>query len=371
MKISVITLHRVRNYGSSLQTLATQSFFKKMGFDVEIIDYYPERYTSLGLLKRLKNKSKTLAHNAVLLTGARIIMSASYVKKKIVFDGFLKKYIHLSNQTFREESDFKNYKSESNAFCTGSDQVWNSHWNEGIDKPLYLSFIPSELYKFSYASSIGNEVLSKAEADEVSMLLSDYRHITVREKDGINILDRIGLKAEQMLDPTLLFSMEYWNKYISDKYSDQKYIVTYNLHHDKRVDTLAQSLSKKYGIKVYNISYNIHDIIRKGTLKWCPKVEDYLDLIKNAQYVITDSFHATVFSIIFHTKFFSIYPEQASSRIRSILTLTRLDSRASETIPDIEAVSEEIDFSEADAILADERKRSINYMELIKKELNA
>lgn len=91
MKISVITLHRVRNYGSSLQTLATQSFFRKLGFDVEIIDYYPERYTSVGLLKRLKHKSSKLENNAVFLLGAQMIMSVSYIKKKIVFDSFLKK----------------------------------------------------------------------------------------------------------------------------------------------------------------------------------------------------------------------------------------------------------------------------------------
>lgn len=371
MKISVITLHRVRNYGSSLQTLATQSFFEKMGFDVEIIDYYPERYTSLGLLKRLKHKSKTLERNIVLLTCARLIISVSYVKKKIKFDRFLKKYIHLSEQTFKAEEDFKNYISDSDAFCTGSDQVWNSHWNEGVDKPLYLSFIPSECYKFSYASSIGNETLSESEARMVSVLLSDYRHITVREKDGINVLKNIGLKAEQMLDPTLLFTMNFWNKYIHDKYKNQKYILTYNLHHDKKVDALARNLSEKYGCKVYNISYNVHDIVRKGTLKWCPSVEDYLDLIKNAQYVVTDSFHATVFSIIFHTKFFSIYPEQASSRIKSILKLTKLDSRASDMIPDLNIVSKEIDFHEADAILADERKKATEYLELIKREIEA
>lgn len=369
MKISIITLHRVRNYGSSLQTLATQSFFEKMGFLVEVIDYYPERYTSAGLLKRLKNKSPKLQHNVILLTGAKMIMLISYMKKKIVFDRYLKKYIKLSDCTYKTEGDLEDYPLDSDAFCTGSDQVWNSHWNEGIDRPLYLSFVPLNKYKFSYASSIGNEKLSAVEAQAVSKLLSDYRHITVREKEGINILDSIRLKSEQMLDPTLLFSMEYWNRYVTGKYGKQKYVLTYNLHHDKRVDELAQNISKQYGLKVYNISYNIHDIVRKGILKWCPIVEDFLDLIKNAQYVVTDSFHATAFSIIFHTKFFAIYPEQASSRIRSILTLTELSDRASEHIPEFGKVAAEIDFQKADSILEAERARAVDYIELVKKEL--
>lgn len=369
MKIAVITLHRVRNYGSSLQTFATQSFFEKMGFQVEIIDYYPERYSSVGLLKRLKNKSEKLNHNVILLTGARIIISFSYLKKKIVFDRFLKQYIQMSKQTYRKESELKRYPLESDAYCTGSDQVWNSHWNEGIDKPLYLSFIPADKYKFSYASSIGNEALGEEEATAVCSLLKEYAHITVRENKGIDILENIGVKASQMLDPTLLFSKNFWEKYVTGHYAKKKYIVTYNLHHDKRVDVLAQNLSKQYALPVYHISYNIHDIVRKGKLKWCPSVENYLDLIKNAQYVITDSFHATVFSILFHTKFFSIYPEEASSRIRSILALTGLSGRAADQIPNASIVADEVDFEKVDRILEQERKRAVTYMELIKKEL--
>lgn len=369
MKIAVITLHRVRNYGSSLQTLATQSFFEKMGFQVEIIDYYPERYTSVGLMKRLKNKSEKLKHNVILLTGARVIMSFSYLKKKITFDQFLKQYIKMSEQTYRTEDELKRYPLESDAYCTGSDQVWNSHWNEGIDKPLYLSFVPSSKYKFSYASSIGNEILGEEEANAVRGLLSDYAHITVRENKGVDVLDSIGVKAIQMLDPTLLFPMSFWVRYVTGRYARKKYIVTYNLHHDKRVDVLAQKLAKEYGLSVYNISYNIHDIVRKGKLIWCPTVENYLDLIKNAQYVVTDSFHATVFSIIFHTKFFSIYPEEASSRIRSILALTGLSERAADYVPEVGIVAADVDFEEADRILKQERRRAAAYIEQIKKEI--
>lgn len=369
MKIAVITLHRVRNYGSSLQTLATQSFFEKMGFQVEIIDYYPERYTSVGLMKRLKNKSEKLKHNVILLTGARVIMSFSYLKKKITFDQFLKQYIKMSEQTYRTEDELKRYPLESDAYCTGSDQVWNSHWNEGIDKPLYLSFVPSSKYKFSYASSIGNEILGNEEANAVRGLLSDYAHITVRENKGVDVLDSIGVKAIQMLDPTLLFPMSFWVRYVTGRYARKKYIVTYNLHHDKRVDVLAQKLAKEYGLSVYNISYNIHDIVRKGKLIWCPTVENYLDLIKNAQYVVTDSFHATVFSIIFHTKFFSIYPKEASSRIRSILALTGLSERAADYVPEVGIVAADVDFEEADRILKQERRRAAAYIEQIKKEI--
>lgn len=369
MKISVITLHRVRNYGSSLQTLATQRFLQKMGCEVEIVDYYPERYSSLGLLKRLKNKSEKLAKNPVLLLGARIIISFSYIKKKIVFDKFLSRYINLTSKTYYSEKDLLGDNLQADAFCTGSDQVWNSHWNEGVDRPFYLSFVPEDAYKFSYAASIGNADLDKKEVEEVLPLLKQYRHITVRENVGVDIIGSMGLEAKQMLDPTLLFKAEEWDNYTSDKYKNKKYVLTYNLHHDKRIDEYARSLAKEYGLETYHISYNVHDIIRKGKLKWCPTVEEYLGLIKNAQYVVTDSFHATVFSILFHTKFMVIYPEQASSRIRSILELLSLNERGSETVPDLELAKREIDFSYADNKLEEERQKSREYLSVVLSEI--
>ena len=100
MKIDVITLHRVRNYGSSLQTLATQMFLNELGCEAEIIDYYPERYSSKGLLKRLKNKSRKLGSNPILLLMAKIAIAPSYYKKHLVFDEFLRKHINLTDKTY-------------------------------------------------------------------------------------------------------------------------------------------------------------------------------------------------------------------------------------------------------------------------------
>lgn len=245
MKISIITLHRVRNYGSSLQTFATQNFVEKFGADVEFVDYYPERYTSFGPLKRLKNKSDRLAKNPILLLAAQIIISISYIKKKLVFDSFLKKRIKLTPKTYRSEKEIVNDLPDADAYCTGSDQVWNSHWNEGVDRPFYLSFVPEDKYKFSYAASIGNAELSEEEVSEVFPLLKKYKHITVRENVGVDILRDMGLESEQVLDPTLLFDSEEWNKYTSDRFKKKKYVVTYNLHHDKRIDDFAQMLGKK------------------------------------------------------------------------------------------------------------------------------
>lgn len=369
-KIAIITLHRVRNYGSSLQTLATQKALQKNGCQAEVIDYYPERYTSFGLLKRLKYKNKHLEKNPILLLAARMIISVSYVKKKIVFDRFLRKYIYLTTKIYRRKEEFIEKLPQADAYCTGSDQVWNSYWNEGIDEPLYLSFVPETCYKFSYASSFGNSKLPEGEAVSVKPYLEQYKHITVRENTGVQILKDLGIEeAAQMLDPTLLFTGEEWAEYTSNKFADKKYVVTYNLHHDSRIDQYAARVARENGLKVYNISYNLHDIIRKGTLKWCPAVEEYLGLIRDAQYVVTDSFHATVFSILFKKKFVVIYPEKANSRIKSILELLQITDRGSANMPQIEQIMSEIDYERVDLILDKERYKAKQYLETIIQEI--
>ena len=370
MKIDVITLHRVRNYGSSLQTLATQMFLKELGCEAEIIDYYPERYSSKGLLNRLKNKSAKLRSNPILLLMAKVAITISYYKKHLVFDDFLRKHINLTSTTYYSEPDLKNRLPQADAYCTGSDQVWNSHWNEGIDRPFYLSFLPDDAYRFSYASSIGNIKLSKDEKQEVAPLLKKYKHISVREDSGVAIIKDMGISnVEQVLDPTLLFNAEAWMPYVSERYKGQKYVVTYNLHHDKKIDQYAVELAKKYGLKVLNISYNWHDIVRSGYLVWCPTIEEYLGLIRDASYVVTDSFHATVFSLIFGTKFIDIFPEQASARLRSILKLTNTENRGFDEMPTIDAANVVTDFDAVHAILKNERQRSVRYMNMILDEL--
>ena len=128
-------------------------------------------------------------------------------------------------------------------------------------------------------------------------------------------------------------------------------------------------LAEKYNLKVLNISYNWHDIIRSGYLVWCPTIEEYLGLIRDAEYVVTDSFHATAFSLIFETKFIDIFPEQASARLRSVLKLTHTENRGFDKMPTVDAADVTTDFALVHEILRNERKKSVQYMNEIHNEL--
>lgn len=365
MRISIITLHRAQNYGSVLQTFALQYKLNEIGHEVNILDYHPERYTNRGWLKRLKDKSPKFKNPLILLL-AKALIYPSYIRKGKIFDSYVNKYLNLHPTKFATNEEAKKITFDADAYCTGSDQVWNSHWNECVEKALFLDFVPKGKLVFSYASSIGLSELPKEEVEITSKLLNKYEYLSVREDSGLSILHDLGREdAVQCLDPTLLLSKEEWNKYTNDKFEGKDYILTYNLHHDPEIDKYANELSRKYDLPVWNISYNWHDVIRKGHLCWCPPVEDFLGLIKHAKFVIADSFHATVFSIIFERQFVTITPEIASSRISSILNLLDLGNRNLQKFENIGVIEKPINYTNVKKILLNEQNISMNYLKKV------
>lgn len=362
MKIDNITIHRNCNYGSVLQTYATQKTFEELGFECETIDFIRQLDTKNGALKRLKNKSRKLAKNSVLLFVAKAVMLISYIKKEKIFNQFINRYIYLSKESYYNNDELKNKLPKADAYCTGSDQIWNSFWNEGIELAYYLDFVSDDAFCFSYASSIGQKI----ETDEkkmISQMLQKYKYISVRESQSIESLNEIGIRnVVQVLDPTLYRTYDLWKQLASDKFNKRKYVVTYNLHHDKKLDAFANKLAKEKGLELLNISYNWHDVIRPGKLVWCPSVEEYLGLIRDAEYVIADSFHATAFSIQFHKKFISFYPEKASMRIRDILKKLDISQRGTEGNPNIQDIEADIDYNAVDNLLNKYRKQDKEYL---------
>lgn len=364
MRIYIITLHRAQNYGSLLQTLALQNKIEELGHQAFVMDYYPERFTNKGLLARLKGKSSKLK-NPLFLLAAKALILPSYYKKEKQFDKFLHR-IHLLKPTFASNEEAKGIFTDADAYCAGSDQIWNSHWNEGVEKALYLDFVPKGKLCFSYAASIGLSEIPKNEMEETKKLLDKFEFLSIREDKGVELVANLGrTDVVQSLDPTLLMSKEEWNKYADDRFANEKYIITYNLHHDPEIDKYAHALSLKYGIEVRNISYNWHDIVRKGHLEWCPTVEGFLGLIKHAQYVIADSFHATVFSIIFEKQFVTITPQIASSRLSSLLNMIGLQDHILSRFIDTSVIEQSIDYRKVKDITATERLKSMDYLKKV------
>lgn len=361
MKIDIVTLHRAQNYGSVLQAFALQKQIEKLGHQAYILDYYPERYTNKGLLKRLKNKSSRFNNPLVLLI-AKLLIYPSYLKKGIQFNKFMH-YLNLEKPSFATNEEGKGRFTDADAYCAGSDQIWNSHWNEGVEKALFLDFVPKGKLCFSYAASIGLSNIPANEIDETKILLDKFEFLSLREDKGVELVKELGrTDAVQCLDPTLLMSKEEWSLYADDSYKGKEYVLTYNLHHDPEIDKCAKAIASKYHLQIRNISYNWHDIVRHGHLDWCPTVEGFLGLIKNAKYVVADSFHATAFSIIFEKPFVVITPKVASSRLSSLLKMLELDDYNINKFTSVKVIEQPIDYIRVKSIIATKQRESISFL---------
>ena len=216
---------------------------------------------------------------------------------------------------------------------------------------------------FSYAASFGKSNLEDWEKNETKKLLEKYSNISMREKSGVEILENIGIKNSiNVLDPTLLLNKEEWSKLASDKYKGKNYIFVYNLNRNKKIDKYVEKLAKVKKLEIYYVSYALHEFYKKGKMKCNVSIEDFLSLIKYAKYVVTDSFHATAFSINFNTNFMIVFPEKYSTRVKSILEITGLESRIVTDCNDVSLANNNIDFKNANMILDDERRKSKKYL---------
>lgn len=357
-KISVITLQNVRNYGSVLQALATQEVLEKVGkgqWKVDFFNYYkPGTATIKERLARW-----TRGFNPIKELVYDLILYPSMKREEKVFGSFLRKYVNVQSAKVTTSDDFKKLKIDSDIYCSGSDQTWNSSWNDGVVPELFLSFVPDDIKKIAYAGSFGKSKLDDEEIDVTRKLISRYDAISVRESSAVDIVKGLGKEATLVLDPTLQVTREYWLNKFNIKVDKDKnpYVLVYQLNTNKEFDRYAKEFAKRKRLKLVRFCIRHYQMIRGGHPVIIPKVEDFVRLIANAKYVITDSFHATAFSINLNTDMICIYPHEFGGRLASILNLTGLTDRHLRDYNDFSLLdAKPIDFKPVNEVLTRERK---------------
>lgn len=322
MKVDIITRHAVANYGSLLQTYATQRTFEKLGLDAEIINYinYDERPENLA---KTHVKGKKWDKNFFTRKLYILIQTWNYAHMYKVFAKYRKGFINESKEIYGNIDELKANPPKANLYCTGSDQIWGKIGKSNFDLSYFLEFIKNKKC-ISYAASFGKDKIDSELERKLKTLLEKYSALLVREASAKEIIKKIGLKnVEQVLDPTFLLSKEEWEKLITKDIKYKNYVLVYQLHKNKNFNRFAKKFAKKHNKKLLRLSPSIYHKARGGKLIYLPTQYEFLAYLKNADYILTDSFHATAFSIIFNKKFINISPGETSTRIKSILDLTR------------------------------------------------
>lgn len=343
-KAALITCHNIKNYGSVFQTYATTQIFKKSGYEVTVIDYQRPGTSTEDFHKRIISESH-LAKKPIIGLFFPLILYPSFLRMDKVFSDFLQKNILMTKKTYLSEEELKDKCPQVNLYISGSDQIWNSDINGRIEKPYYLSFTPEEKTRISFASSFGMTRLKDEEVDDNRWLLERYSWLSVREQSGVEIIRKIGLKADVLLDPTFWLSRDEWDELADPIRTPKHYILVYQLHHNSKMDQYVKKIEKEYGIPCLRIDLYYHYIIKAGQHCICPTPGQVITMIKNADYIISDSFHMTAFSIIYNKLFISCFSANSfNDRIANILQFFGLEKRGIKTYEDFISLRENIDY---------------------------
>ena len=351
MNIGILTFHNTINYGAVLQTYALQKSLEKMGHNVRIIDYKNQRVA--GNISKPYWRSY---RNPFKYFNDTIIYNSNQVKRKKIItfsDNFIKKTMAANRDNIAEIA------KEFELVFVGSDQVWN----DGItanDDTYYLDFVPKEK-RCSYAASIGGNKIPEENIPRVRKLLSGFKAISVREATAAEALkQQLDINSVRVLDPTLLLkSEEYIN--IAAKRLPESYVLLYMLIYSDTLLESAKKMARKMGVPVYCINSGekcVSGVVDKSTAG----IEEWLALFLNADFIFTNSFHGTAFSINFRRNFNVELPPakiNAGSRIADILKLFNIEDRI---ISNCGVNGNKIDFSEIESVISKERNASLEFI---------
>lgn len=374
MKIGILTILNVNNYGAELQCCALYRKLTSMGYDAEVINYLfginpkhdfrgERRTVPISFKQNVKVRLLPIVQNLFCLFHHK---NKALRNKR--FDEFHANYSHLTKTTFPSVSSLYEADFNYDVICIGSDQVWNYEKGYSLE-PFFACFDKKNTKKISYASSIGLSKLSDEAEDVFKKELANFSHLSVREQQASELLEKLlNRKVDVVLDPTLILDSKEWLEVAKfDMCPKEKYVLVYivTIKPCDYVLEVARHIAKQRNLKIVRIcrdaypehsGSDVQEILTAGP-------SDFVGLFANAEFVVTNSFHGTVFSINFSKSFYSVIKSQHStnSRLTSILKKLHLENRILPVGSQLPKISD-IDYTIPKEKLSEERKHSLEYI---------
>ena len=331
-KIGIITFHNAHNYGACLQAYALQQYLKSMGNDVKIIDYDSE-------IKKHYNLIIPVFRKNIVKYIMQLIYNIRYYKTRKrrydVFQTFISQYLELSNQHYKTERQLKKNFPLYDYYICGSDQIWNIDLVGKLSDIFTLNFGSSNIKKISYAASIGKSKFMLNEKILYQRKLSHLDEISVREPEAQILLKKILKRnISLVVDPVFLLEKKEWIKFTRNSvFIKEKYILVYSVTKSKNLIQIVNYISNitGYGVITFEnekFDNKIKDVNDASPLK-------FVQLIQKAEIIVSNSFHALAFALIFQKKFWIIPHNQTNSRIDNLLDLTNNKDRLIQNVEDI------------------------------------
>ena len=371
-KIALVSYFKEPNYGTMLQAYALSKVISDKGFENEYISYFARKKTCF-LLRIVKSFIKRFI---------RLRQSGEFdFFKTKDFEDIINKF-HLFKETYipySKEDYFYNTIAKANkiydSFIVGSDQTWSQYMNQGCKTINFLFFVKEPSRKMCYAPSFGTTYLSSQYMSFLVEALSSFKYLSCREKENCEELQKqLKKTVYNVLDPTLLRLSTEWDE-LEEKTPNmpENYILAYILGTKQLISDFAEKLGNEKGLPVYYILTRPDYLTRKNLLSNVgPK--EFLGLIKRARFVVTDSFHGTIFSINYNVPFYSFakrtkteldISNNDNERILLFLKVLHLESRFIHDDDTQIKFDSTIDFNEVNKILEIKRKESFKYLSML------
>lgn len=323
MKIGILTFHNALNYGAVLQCYALQKFLQEKGFEVSVIDYRNRWiegvYEPFSMYVALRYIKKPRAFAGYIRSINR--RKHKYADKRMFYSDFEKKHLAVSERiSTKDKISANNY----DAIIIGSDQVWGLSCLGGLFDDAYLGcFVHNRTKVIGYAISTDMYSLRKlSEKQDFTNVIERFDEISFRESDYADFInERVAKHVYTCVDPTLLLPSTGWDEIVDDKWKAKNYVAIYQVRYKVGYENYIYDMAKK-SAELFGRDCEIIDLNGEYS------VEDFVSVIRYAKLVITSSFHATAFSVIFGTKFYSIQLNDGyDTRYVSLLKKLNLTSR--------------------------------------------
>jgi hypothetical protein len=382
-KVGIVSFPRYFNYGTYLQLYAMQETVSRLGYEPEIIDYDPcndsgsrERTVpdDQGTIARIR--ARLVSEAGQRLAGLARRLSSSdweYYRqdRNLAFQDFLDTSLALGSVNYFSEGELFETPPTCDAFIAGSDQIWHpvAHHEDSV---YYLAFADQQK-RIAYAPSFGVSEIPAGCQDWMGAQIRDIPHLSVREEAGIALVKELtGRHAQLVLDPVFLPEVRQWETFgRSLGAARPPYLLCYFLESDRYMRERALAIAEQLGLQPFMLPVHPSDAgCADNGFRRLTGVgpREFVDLVRNAAFVCTDSFHGTAFSIIFNRPFFTfrrydnLYQAANHSRINSILRLTALQHRIRGLADTVDSAEGETDFSLANRRIADMRQGSLTFL---------
>lgn len=356
-RIGILTFHRTQNYGAVLQAYALCQALSV--YDVVCIDYNPPKARMAGHYPhKLYHKHKSITYNLKHIL--KNVILKKNIKKEKKIHNFIETFIPVTKKKYYNLKQLKDAKQQFDILISGSDQIWNPHLTGGeLDTAYFLSFGNKYQKKIAYASSAGSHMFNETEKEIVKNSLSSFHAIGVREKILKNQINKIlGNTARTVVDPTLLLTKKDWLKISAPLDDLEDFLLVYSFGNCKLCEKIARRLSKSLNVKIITINKKIKDAISRKDLG----IQEFIGLFNKAAFIVTNSFHGTIFSIIFRKKFFSAWYSDNPYRAQNLLNGLGLESRLIKNKEQFDKAEVAVNYTIAEKKLTELRQASLDFL---------